>query len=120
MIQKIKRICLKLFRCTPLITRRHNNLIFQYIEDAQDIVISTVGIDPVTYPVLFQKQLHTKIDEINLKLEKLKEGYSQLISKDSQFGETLKNYDFWCKRRDAWLVQKKVKIDLVKKQHMKI
>jgi len=104
---------------TPLITRRYDDLIYQYIQDAQNVVLKSIEVDPIAYPIQFQKQLHEKWEDVSIKLEKVKEGYIELIARDTQFGKTLKNYDFWCKRREAWLVQKKVKIELVRK-HMKI
>lgn len=105
----------RLKEITP-IEIRENDLIYQYIVDAHCLVINTVGMDPLRDPVKFQKVMAMKTPILQSKIEDLRARYIETIARDTEFGRTLQNYDFWRQRRNAWIVKKKNRLDVAQRR----
>jgi hypothetical protein len=91
-----------------------NDIIYQYIQEAHQTVLETIGIDPLSQPVQFQTELNKKIEIVAGKIETLRQRYVETIARDTPYGKTLQNYDFWVKARNSWVVRKKTKLDIVR------
>jgi len=92
----------------PIVIRTDtDSLIYQYIADAHLLVIETIGIDPLRDPVGFYSKLVENISTVNEKIEALRQQYVATIAKDTEFGKTLQNYDYWRRERILWLEKKK-------------
>ena len=99
-------------KCKPV--NFQNDIIYQYIQEAHQTVLETIRVDPLSQPVLFQSELNKKIELVAGKIETLRLRYVETIARDTEYGKTFQNYDFWVKTRNSWRMGKKTKIDIVR------